>query len=145
MLEQLLMCLNNWFLLPDGVHAGVYSVEQGGLTLPFLRDGQYFRVVGSVFNDGLHQYPCSDLIEEEFDGAVWALAVPQGVIDLSNEIEAWQEKNGEAVASPYQSESFGGYSYTKRSAGNDSGTLSGWQDAFRSRLNNWRKLKGVEP
>lgn len=145
MLEQLLMCLNNWFLLPDGVHAGVYSVEQGGLTLPFLRDGQYFRIRGSIFNDGLHQYPCSDLLDEEFEGTVWALAVPQGVIDISNEIETWQEKNGEAVASPYQSESFGGYSYTKRSAGNDSGTLSGWQDVFRSRLNNWRKLKGVEP
>ena len=145
MLEQLLMCLNNWFLLPDGVHAGTYSVEQGGITLPFLRDGQYFRICGSVFNDGLHQYPAVDLTDETFTGSVWALAVPKAVIDLSVEIEAWQEKNGEAVASPYQSESFGGYSYTKRSAGSDSGTLSGWQDAFRIRLNNWRKLKGVEP
>lgn len=145
MLEQLLMCLNNWFLLPDGVHAGMYSVEQGGITLPFLRDGQYFRIVGSVFNDGLHQYPAVDLTDETFTGSVWALAVPKAVIDLSVEIEAWQEKNGEAVASPYQSESFGGYSYTKRSAGSDSGTLNGWQDAFRGRLNVWRKLKGVEP
>ena len=145
MLEQLLICLNNWFLLPDGVHAGTYSVEQGSITLPFLRDGQYFRIIGSIFNDGLHQYPCSDLTDETFDGTVWALAVPKAVIDLSVEIETWQEKNGEAVASPYQSESFGGYSYTKRGAGNDSGTLSGWQDAFRIRLNNWRKLKGVEP
>lgn len=145
MLEQLLMCLNNWFLLPDGVHAGTYSVEQGGITLPFLRDGQYFRIIGSIFNDGLHQYPCSDLTDETFTGSVWALAVPKAVIDLSAEIEAWQKKNGEAVASPYQSESFGGYSYTKRGAKNDSGTLSGWQDAFRIRLNNWRKLKGVEP
>lgn len=145
MLEQLLMCLNNWFLLPDGVHAGTYSVEQGGITLPFLRDGQYFRIVGSVFNDGLHQYPAVDLTDETFTGSVWALAVPKAVIDLSVEIEAWQEKNGEAVASPYQSESFGGYSYTKRSAGSDGSTLNGWQDAFRGRLNDWRKLKGVEP
>ena len=76
---------------------------------------------------------------------MWALAVPKAVIDLSGEIEAWQEKNGEAAASPYQSESFGGYSYTKRSAGSDSNALNGWQDAFRGRLNDWRKLKGVEP
>lgn len=145
MLEQLLMCLNNWFLLPGGVHAGTYSAEQGSITLPFLRDGQYFRICGSVFNDGLHQYPAVDLTEETFTGSVWALAVPKAVIDLSVEIEAWQEKNGEAVASPYQSESFGGYSYTKRSAGSDSGTLNGWQDAFRSRLSAWRKIKGVEP
>lgn len=145
MLEQLLMCLNNWFLLPGGVHAGTYSAEQGSITLPFLRDGQYFRICGSVFNDGLHQYPAVDLTEETFTGSVWALAVPKAVIDLSVEIEAWQEKNGEAAASPYQSESFGGYSYTKRSAGSDSGTLNGWQDAFRSRLSAWRKIKGVEP
>ena len=145
MLEQVLMHLKNWFLVPGGIHEGTYTIEDGGITLPFLENGQYFRICGSVFNDGLHQYPASDLKAEDFDGAVWALAVPKAVIDLSVEIEAWQEKNGEAVASPYQSESFGGYSYTKRSAGNDSGTLNGWQDAFRGRLNDWRKLKGVEP
>lgn len=145
MLEAVLQHLNNWFLVPDGVHAGEFTVQNGQLTLPFLQTGQYFRVVGSVFNDGLHQYPAVDLTDETFTGTVWALAVPKAVTDLSGEIEAWQEKNGEAVASPYQSESFGGYSYTKRSAGNDSGTLNGWQDAFRGRLNDWRKLKGVEP
>ena len=143
MLEQVLRHLNNWFLVE--IHEGTFTVENGSITLPFLLTNQYFRVVGSVFNDGLHQYPSTDLTDETFTGTVWALAVPKAVIDLSVEIEAWQEKNGEAVASPYQSESFGGYSYTKRSAGNDSGTLNGWQDAFRSRLNDWRKLKGVEP
>lgn len=138
MLEQLLMCLNNWFLLPDGMHAGTYSAERGGITLPFLRDGQYFRIIGSVFNDGLHRYPCEDLTDETFDGTVWALAVPKAVIDLAAEIEKWQEKNGEAAAGVFQSESFGGYSYTKASSG------TGWQDVFRSRLSAWRKIKGVE-
>lgn len=145
MLEQLLMCLNNWFLLPGGVHAGTYSAEQGSITLPFLRDGQYFRIVGSIFNDGLHQYPCSNLTDETFDGAVWALAVPKQIIALSSEIEQWQEKNGDAAASVFQSESFGGYSYTKRGGNGDTGGVSGWQDAFRSRLAAWRKIKGVEP
>ena len=143
MLEQILRHLNNWFLLE--IHEGTFSVENGSIALPFLLTNQYFRIVGSVFNDGLHQYPATDLVDETFTGSVWALAVPKAVTELSTEIEAWQEKNGEAAASPYQSESFGGYSYTKRGAGNDSGTLSGWQDAFRARLNNWRKLKGVEP
>ena len=145
MLEQLLMCLNNWFLLPDGVHAGTYSAEQGSITLPFLRDGQYFRIIGSIFNDGLHQYPCSNLTDETFDGTVWALAVPKAVIDLAAEIEKWQEKNGEAVTGIYQSESFGGYSYAKRSGNGGTGEINGWQDAFRSRLSAWRKIKGVEP
>ena len=143
MLEQVLRHLNNWFLVE--IHEGTFTVENGSIALPFLLTNQYFRIVGSVFSDGLHQYPAVDLTDETFTGAVWALAVPKAVIDLSVEIEAWQEKNGEAAASPYQSESFGGYSYTKRSAGNDSGTLNGWQDAFRGRLNDWRKLKGVEP
>ena len=143
MLEQVLRHLNNWFLVE--IHEGTFTVENGSITLPFLLTNQYFRIVGSVFNDGLHQYPAGDLMDETFTGSVWALAVPKAVIDLSVEIEAWQEKNGEAVASPYQSESFGGYSYTKRSAGSESGTLNGWQDAFRGRLNDWRKLKGVEP
>lgn len=143
MLEQVLRHLNNWFLVE--IHKGTFTVENGSIALPFLLTNQYFRIVGSVFNDGLHQYPSVDLTDETFTGSVWALAVPKAVTDLSVEIEAWQEKNGEAVASPYQSESFGGYSYTKRSAGSDSGTLNGWQDAFRGRLNDWRKLKGVEP
>ena len=143
MLEQVLRHLNNWFLVE--IHEGTFTVENGSIALPFLKTNQYFRICGSLFNNGLHQYPATDLTDETFTGSVWALAVPKAVIDLSVEIEAWQEKNGEAVASPYQSESFGGYSYTKRSAGNDSGTLNGWQDAFRGRLNDWRKLKGVEP
>lgn len=143
MLEQVLRHLNNWFLVE--IHEGTFTVENGSITLPFLLTNQYFRIVGSVFNDGLHQYPATDLTDETFTGTVWALAVPKAVVTISEDIAAWQEKNGEAVASPYQSESFGGYSYTKRSTGNDSGALNGWQDAFRGRLNDWRKLKGVEP
>ena len=143
MLEQVLRHLNNWFLVE--IYEGTFTVENGSIALPFLQNNQYFRVCGSVFNDGLHQYPAADLTDETFTGTVWALAVPKAVVTLSEDIAAWEKKNGEAAASPYQSESFGGYSYTKRSAGSDGSTLNGWQDAFRGRLNDWRKLKGVEP
>ena len=144
MLEQVLRQLNNWFLVE--IHEGTFTVENGSITLPFLQNGQYFRVCGSVFNDGLHQYPATDLTDETFTGTVWALAVPNAVVTLSIDIAAWEEKNGEAVLSPYTSESFGGYSYTKASGGNaDTSAVTGWQDAFRGRLNDWRKLKGVEP
>ena len=139
MLEQVLMHLKNWFLVPGGIHEGTYTIEDGGITLPFLTNGQYFRICGSVFNDGLHQYPASDLKAETFEGTVWALAVPQAVIDLATEIESWQTKNGDASVSPYQSESFGGYSYSK-ATGSASGGAVTWQSAFRSRLNAWRKL-----
>lgn len=139
MLEQVLMHLNNWFLVPCGIHEGTYTIEDGGITLPFLVNGQYFRICGSVFNDGLHQYPAGDLKSETFDGSVWALAVPQAVIELAAEIEAWETKNGEAASGIYQSESFGGYSYTKATDSASGGAVT-WQSAFRSRLNAWRKL-----
>ena len=139
MLEQVLMHLKNWFLVPGGIHEGTYTIEDGGITLPFLANGQYFRICGSVFNDGLHQYPASDLKAETFDGTVWALAIPQAVIDLAFEIEEWQKKNGDASVSPYQSESFGGYSYSKATDSASGGAVT-WQSAFRSRLDAWRKI-----
>ena len=139
MLEQVLMHLNNWFLVPGGIHEGTYTIEDGGIALPFLANGQYFRICGSVFNDGLHQYPSGDLRNETFDGTVWALAIPRSVIDLAVEIETWETKNGDASVSPYQSESFGGYSYSKATDSASGGAVT-WQSAFRSRLNAWRKL-----
>lgn len=139
MLETVLQSLNNWFLVPDGVHAGEFTVQGGQITLPFLQTGQYFRVVGSVFNDGLHQYPVADLTDETFTGSVWALAVPKAVIELAEEIDAWQTKNGDP--GPFTSESFGGYSYSK--ATNASGMAVGWQDVFKSRLNDWRRIRGI--
>lgn len=142
MLEQVLLNLNNWFAVPDGTHAGEFTIEGGGITLPFLSDGQYFRIIGSVFNDGLHRYPAEGLKDETFTGAVWALAVPQAVIELAGEIEKWQEKNGEAALSPFASESFGGYSYSKPSG---DGAAVSWQTAFRAQLSPWRKIKGAMP
>ena len=138
MLEQVLMNIRNWFPVKGGIHSGTFTIKDGGITLPFLADGHYFRICGSVFNDGLHQYPASDLKSESFDGTVWALAVPQAVIELASEIEAWQTKNGEAASGIYQSESFGGYQYSKQTA-SDGGQLTVWS-VFRKRLNQWRKL-----
>lgn len=137
MLEQILMHLNNWFLVPDGVREDTYTIEDGSIVLPFLIEGQYFRVIGSVFNDGLHQYPSLDMIDETFDGSVWALAIPKQVITLADEIQEWQEKQG--TPSPYTSESFVGYSYSK--ATNANGVPLGWQDVFKSKLNPYRKLR----
>ena len=139
MLEQVLREVRNWFTVDGGVHSGNYTIKDGGITLPFLANGQYFRICGSVFNDGLYQYPAGDLKTETFDGSVWALAVPQAVIELASEIEEWQKKNGDASVSPYQSESFGGYQYSKATDSATGGALT-WQSAFRSRMNAWRKL-----
>ena len=109
------------------------------ITLPFLADGQYFRICGSVFNDGLHQYNVLDLVDETFTGTIWALAIPKAVIELADEIQKWQEKNGEASVSPYQSESFGGYSYSKATDAETGGAVT-WQSAFKQQLSAWRKI-----
>ena len=139
MLEQVLMNIRNWFPVKGGIYSGTFTIKDGGITLPFLADGQYFRICGSVFNDGLHRYPATDLVDEEFSGAIWELAIPPAVVDLADEIGVWQEKNGEASASPYQSESFGGYSYSKATDAETGGAVT-WQSAFKQQLGAWRKI-----
>lgn len=108
-----------------------------------LQKGQYFRVVGSVFNDGVYQYPATGLVDESFDGAIWTMAVPPAVIALSEAIDEWRAKYetiDSFAMSPFDSESFGGYSYSK-SGGYSSGDGSGsWQSVFKNQLNKWRKL-----
>ena len=139
MLEQVLMNIRRWFPVEGGIHSGTFTIKDGGITLPFLADGQYFRICGSVFNDGLHQYNVLDLTDETFTGTIWALAIPKAVIELADEIQKWKEKNGEASVSPYQSESFGGYSYSKATDAETGGAVT-WQSAFKKQLSAWRKI-----
>ena len=138
MLEEILEYLNNWFTVEEIF--GRFEIKGGSIELPFLANGQYFRLIGSVFNDGVYQYQPGwmNLTDETFTGAVWALAIPRAVLKIANEIDAWQQKNGAAAASPYQSESFGGYSYSMRAAAAESG--AGWKDAFAGRMSDWRKI-----
>lgn len=146
MLTELCQVLRNWF--ERDIHTGTFKVEGGRIAAPFLRDKQYYRICGSIFNDGVHQFgDYTDLLDdEEFDGAVWALAIPKAVVDLAAEIGEWRSKYegaDSAALSPFTSESFGGYSYTKSSgATSQSGPSSagGWQSVFAQRLNAWRKL-----
>ena len=117
---------------------GTFTISGGSISpSDFLQDGQYFRIVGSVFNDGVHRHPACDLTDETFDGAVWAMAVPPAVIDLATEIEEYN-KSDVGKPSPYISENFGGYSYTK--ATDENGLPVGWKSVFKSELNRWRKL-----
>ena len=111
----------------------------GGTFAPsdFIQDGQYFRIIGSTFNDGVYRYPATGLTDETFTGAVWAMSLPPDFIALSAEIEEYNNSDA-GKASPYTSESFGGYSYTKATDSN--GAPIGWQKAFASRINQWRKL-----
>lgn len=136
MLTEICAELRNYFETEK--HYGVFTIEGGSITPhSFLKHGQFYRIVGSTFNDGVHQFPASDLTDEEFTGSVWAMAVPPAVISLSEEIRSFESSDA-GKPSPYSSESFGGYSYTK--ATDNNGVPLSWQSVFSKRLNKWRKL-----
>ena len=143
MLTELCQELRNWFVRER--HRGRYTIKGGTMAVDFLQEGQFYRIVGSVFNDGVHVYKSYTLTDETFDGEVWGMAVPKEVIELNEKIDDWKAKyNGvdSAALSPFMSESFGGYSYTKGSSlqGGGNGVGSGWKAAFASELNRWRKI-----
>ena len=136
MLDEILAEIRNYFVV--SVHSGDFEVIGGRLSpLDFLQNGQYFRIVGSVMNDGVYRYPYSGLTDETFSGEIWVLAVPPTLIALVADIEEYEKKAKETV-SPYTSESFGGYSYTKATDSN--GSPLSWEKVFAKRLNKWRKI-----
>ena len=142
MLTVLCQELRNWFIKER--HRGIYTIKGGTLTADFLQEGQFYRIVGSVFNDGVHVYKSYALTDETFECEVWGMAVPQAVIELAENIKEWRKKYegvDSAMLSPFSSESFGGYSYTK-GGGTQSGMNigSGWKTAFATELNRWRKI-----
>lgn len=149
MLNELCHEIKNWF--EKLVIVGDITIENGNITndkfLEKIQDNQYFRIVGSVFNDGIYKYtgePITDLADEVYHGGVWLLAIPKEIITLSDDIDAWKSKymSADSVAmSPYSSESFGGYSYSKSTGGDSAGGGgTSWQSTFASQLNKWRKI-----
>ena len=143
MIAQICAFIHNYFV--HSRMAGVFTIRNGSIELPFLVNGQYFRICGSRLNDGVHQYPATDLEDETFDGVIWEMRVPRDVIDLAQEIQEWQTRHADALDGPFQSESFGGYSYSKPIGGGGSMTGAGaqtytWQNAFAHRLKQYRKL-----
>lgn len=145
MLTELCEYLKNWFCEDQDKHIGTITITGGEITarddLYLLGDkkieplpGQYFRVIGSVFSDGVHQYPDFDMQDETFKGAVWLMRVPPAVLTLAEDIAAWKAKYmtlDSQYMSPYNSESFAGYAYTKG---------DGWKAVFADRLSPWRKI-----
>ena len=135
MLYTIMKHLRNFFLT-NVRETGSFKIEDGMISLLFVKEGQYIMIEGSNFNDGAYQYPVSDLTDEEFYGDVVILNPPKEFLELVDDINAYQEKAKGSEG--YVSESFGGYSYTKST--NQAGNASSWSDAFKDRLNVWRKI-----
>lgn len=149
MLTEVCNYLKNWFSREDERYIGVICVSDNVFFCNDRRidiaDGQYFRIIGSILSDGVYKYGVATISDEDFDGAVWLMRVPPDVVSLADDIAAWVAKyggvNSEAM-SPFNAESFGGYSYSKSSGSTSSGSLSSgsWQSAYASRLARYRKL-----
>ena len=144
--------LHNWdFNRRAARYHGTYHVVDNQIDLTELvADGsiqqdQYFRVVGSVFCDGVYKYGTDTLPHDEtFTGVVWAMYVPPEIYNLLDEINEWMDtEEGKKLSSPYSSESFGGYSYSLKSNMTQDANASGagaWKAQFKTKLDRWRKL-----
>lgn len=138
MLDEICREVRNWFVKSDHDKLFGNFEIQDGIIIPSinLKPKQYYRVIGSLYNDGIHQEGVNTLEDEDFNGAIWRLYIPKDFLLLVDEIKAYNEKYGEIT--PFTSETFGGYSYSK--ATNSNGVGVNWKDVFKSRLNQWRKL-----
>lgn len=148
MLDNVCQYCRNYFFRSDRILTGTFTIAGGGITgdgvtlSDMVKPGQYYLIAGSDLNDGIHQYGRTDdaLEDEVFYGNVFPLSIPKAFLALVSEITDWQTKNGAIVTSPFSSESFGGYSYSKASGLSSESGAASWQNAFQGRLTPWRKL-----
>lgn len=148
MIGEICAEIRNYFVKDGDIHIGDWEISNGTISPALDFPTDYFRIVGSRLNDGVHrvfELEHSLLIDEKFHGAIWIMSVPTEFILLANEIEAWQKKNGSVNSvnmSPFQSESFGGYSYSKGAGSSGAGSsVPTWQKQYASRLNRYRRIR----
>lgn len=122
-----------------------FTITDGALVLDSsikLLDNQYYMIKGSVFNDGIYKHPETTLKDEVFKGALITMAVPPDVISLMAKITEWETANKDVLQSPFNSESFGGYSYSKGTSNKKDGSSGNvtWRDVFGDKLKAYRKI-----
>lgn len=152
MLQDICEYIHNFFV-PLSADGCTYTVAGGTISPAFgAEDGDRFLICGSRRNDGVYTWhpggikddddsEAAGLRDETFAGTIRVMSVPPALIALSGEIKSWVAKNSEALASPMQSESFNGYSYTLKAG---SGTAGGtgpltWRDIYGKQLERYRR------
>lgn len=111
--------LRNYFV--RDIHKETFTIKGGKIApLDFLQNNQYFRIVGSVFNDGVYKNEDNlELTDEAFKGEVWAMALPPAFIALAEKDKEIKAKIDEFVKADtgFASESYpNGYSYSNPSS-----------------------------
>lgn len=149
--EEICQHLRNWFCDYNSgdVYAGSFTIisgtisGQGKTKTPPIESGMYYRIIGSYKTNGVYKAGTDTPADDTFNGQVWLLHPPAAFLALVKDISDWQAVNGAATStnmSPFSSESFGGYSYSKGAGSGGGGTATTWQAQFASRLNTWRKI-----
>lgn len=147
MLSEVCAELKNYFTNECDRHVGDWAIKDGAITPSIDLPTNYIRIVGSRLNDGVHEISKMSLKDEEFHGAIWIMCPPEDFIELVTEIEEWQKSNCSVDSlnmSPFQSESFGGYSYSKGTGSGNSERSSApttWEGQYASRLKPYRRIR----
>ena len=148
MIGEICAEIKNYFTYENDKHVGDWVISNGTISpsLDFVTG--YIRIIGSRLNDGVYDTSDMTLEDEEFHGAIWIMSPPNDFLELVQEISEWQALNGTSDSvnmSPFQSESFGGYSYSKgsnnSSAGASSSIVPTWQSQYASRLKKYRRIR----
>ena len=152
MLQQVLEYIHNYFR--KETKCGAWTIAGGAISPALsLKEGQRFWIIGSDLNDGVYTYRADGIFDDDdenaaglhdetFAGTICALGVPPALVALTAEIKEWVDLNRDELNSPYQSESFNGYSYSRKtgSSGKNGGTGQfSWRDQFGTQLERWRK------
>lgn len=141
-LKQICDYVHNYF--EDEYYEGEFVITGGQIDLSNVKiqENQYFKIEGSVFNDGIYKHTASNLADETFRGTITTMCVPKDVLDVLTEATEWEGKNATVLQSPFNSESFGGYSYSKGTSQRKDGSTSNisWRDIFSDRLKPYRKI-----
>lgn len=146
MIGEICAEIKNYFTYEGDIYIDDYAISDGQISPVVEFPTDYIRIVGSRLNDGVHQVSTMSLSDEEFHGAIWVMSPTADFLALVEEIEAWEEKNGGVDSvnmSPFTSESFGGYSYSKASGGSSAGasTVPTWKSTYATRLNRYRRAR----
>lgn len=107
---------------------------------------QFIKIENSITNDGIYkiinfenqEIEIENTTDEEFEGAIYGLAIPKDFIKLAKEIEEYQKSNPISKSNIISESYLNGYSYTM--ATNSNGQVSGWQDVFKNKLDTYRRI-----
>lgn len=147
MLTQICRNLNNVFNIDSG-DFGTYEIKAtilNGSHAKYLL-GSYIAIElrggssnnGSILNSGIYKIT-DDLItlentmDEIWDGYIYQLAIPKGLIDLAEEIKINMKNTKQ---NNKKSENFGIYSYQKVTDKN--GMVASWLQVYGNRLDEFR-------